>query len=197
MRLLGVFSGCEQPDLPQDGHAWRCGYSHAEKSSVELHPLSLWDTVSLTSLEITLMSSKFSTPPNFFLSVHLCSYDDYDYGSVNVLLERSLKVFVKTMACHPEQTTARIYHTFWRHFRHSEKVWVQTPPDPASSTTVNESFGILSCHLSLAPSGKRMNSLTFQGVVLFEKYLLEKAALQTGLTSVWPERNDLFCCLFF
>ena len=57
-----------------------------------------------------------------FLSLHLCSYDDYDYGSVNVLLERSLKVFVKTMACHPEQTTARIYHTFWRHFRHSEKV---------------------------------------------------------------------------
>ena len=51
-----------------------------------------------------------------------CSYDDYDYGSVNVLLERSLKVFVKTMACHPEQTTARIYHAFWRHFRHSEKV---------------------------------------------------------------------------
>ncbi len=56
------------------------------------------------------------------LSLRLCSYDDYDYGSVNVLLERSLKVFVKTMACHPEQTTARVYHAFWRHFRHSEKV---------------------------------------------------------------------------
>ena len=52
----------------------------------------------------------------------LCSYDDYDYGGVNVLLERSLKVFVKTVACHPEQTTARIYHAFWRHFKHSEKV---------------------------------------------------------------------------
>ncbi|TMS18379.1 Sestrin-3 [Larimichthys crocea] len=38
--------------------------------------------------------------------IRLCSYDDYDYGGVNVLLERSLKVFVKTMACHPEQTTA-------------------------------------------------------------------------------------------
>lgn len=57
-----------------------------------------------------------------------CSYDDYDYGSVNVLLERSLKVFVKTMACHPEQTTARIYHTFWRHFRHSEKVQTSLIP---------------------------------------------------------------------
>lgn len=64
-----------------------------------------------------------------------CSYDDYDYGSVNVLLERSLKVFVKTVACHPEQTTARIYHAFWRRFRHSEKV--RTPD------TIKESDDIL------------------------------------------------------
>ncbi|KAM9838893.1 sestrin-2 isoform 1-T1 [Aulostomus maculatus] len=59
---------------------------------------------------------------NYIHCLYGIRYDDYDYGSVNVLLERSLKVFVKTVACHPEQTTARIYHTFWRHFRHSEKV---------------------------------------------------------------------------
>ncbi|XP_014909650.1 sestrin-2 isoform X1 [Poecilia latipinna] len=59
---------------------------------------------------------------NYIHCLYGIRYDDYDYGSVNVLLERSLKVFVKTMACHPEQTTARIYHAFWRHFRHSEKV---------------------------------------------------------------------------
>ncbi|XP_058475900.1 sestrin-2 isoform X1 [Solea solea] len=59
---------------------------------------------------------------NYIHCLYGIRYDDYDYGSVNVLLERSLKVFVKTMACHPEQTTARIYHSFWRHFRHSEKV---------------------------------------------------------------------------
>uniref|UniRef100_A0A672HZM1 Sestrin-2-like n=1 Tax=Salarias fasciatus TaxID=181472 RepID=A0A672HZM1_SALFA len=59
---------------------------------------------------------------NYIHCLYGIRYDDYDYASVNVLLERSLKVFVKTMACHPEQTTARIYHTFWRHFRHSEKV---------------------------------------------------------------------------
>ncbi|XP_041867701.1 sestrin-2 isoform X2 [Melanotaenia boesemani] len=59
---------------------------------------------------------------NYIHCLYGIRYDDYDYGSVNELLERSLKVFVKTMACHPEQTTARIYHTFWRHFRHSEKV---------------------------------------------------------------------------
>ncbi|XP_045915165.1 sestrin-2 isoform X1 [Micropterus dolomieu] len=59
---------------------------------------------------------------NYIHCLYGIRYDDYDYGSVNVLLERSLKVFVKTMACHPEQTTARIYHAFWRHFRHSEKI---------------------------------------------------------------------------
>ncbi|XP_008288703.1 sestrin-2 isoform X2 [Stegastes partitus] len=59
---------------------------------------------------------------NYIHCLYGIRYDDYDYGSVNVLLERSLKVFVKTLACHPEQTTARVYHACWRHFRHSEKV---------------------------------------------------------------------------
>ncbi|CAK6949522.1 sestrin-2 isoform X2 [Scomber scombrus] len=59
---------------------------------------------------------------NYIHCLYGIRYDDYDYGSVNELLERSLKVFVKTMACHPEQTTAHVYHSFWRHFRHSEKV---------------------------------------------------------------------------
>ncbi|XP_039978269.1 sestrin-2 isoform X1 [Xiphias gladius] len=59
---------------------------------------------------------------NYIHCLYGIRYDDYDYGGVNVLLERSLKVFVKTMACHPEQTTAHIYHDFWRHFRPSEKV---------------------------------------------------------------------------
>ncbi|KAM9383787.1 sestrin-2 isoform 2-T3 [Pholidichthys leucotaenia] len=59
---------------------------------------------------------------NYIHCLYGIRYDDYDYGSVNVLLERSLKVFVKTMACHPEQTTVRVYHNFWRHFKHSEKV---------------------------------------------------------------------------
>ncbi|XP_029023041.1 sestrin-2 isoform X2 [Betta splendens] len=59
---------------------------------------------------------------NYIHCLYGIRYDDYDYGSVNVLLERSLKVFVKTMACHPEQTVVRVYNAFWRHFRHSEKV---------------------------------------------------------------------------
>lgn len=45
---MGFIVGGEQLDLPQDGHARRCGYTHVKKSSVELHPLSVRDTVSHT-----------------------------------------------------------------------------------------------------------------------------------------------------
>lgn len=123
-----------------------------------------------------------------FLSLYLCSYDDYDYGSVNVLLERSLKVFVKTMACHPEQTTAHIYHAFWRHFRHSEKVWM-------SSNT----------HLTQPLQPQRMNHLTFQHVVFFgtfsskNEYLTFQRVLsffRSGLESVSPSNLKVMTCLF-
>lgn len=67
----------------------------------------------------------------------LCpSYDDYDYGEVNQLLERNLKIYIKTVACYPEKTTKRVYTQFWRHFKHSEKVL--SHPFPSSS------WGVLS-----------------------------------------------------
>ncbi|KAM9320961.1 sestrin-3 [Gastrophryne carolinensis] len=51
-------------------------------------------------------------------------YDDYDYGEVNQLLERSLKVYIKTVTCYPERATQRMYDGYWRQFKHSEKVHV-------------------------------------------------------------------------
>ncbi|XP_030628720.1 sestrin-1 isoform X2 [Chanos chanos] len=51
-------------------------------------------------------------------------YDDYDYGEINQLLDRSFKVYIKTMVCSPEKTTKRMYESFWRQFQHSEKVHV-------------------------------------------------------------------------
>ncbi|XP_039603835.1 sestrin-1 isoform X3 [Polypterus senegalus] len=51
-------------------------------------------------------------------------YDDYDYGEINQLLDRSFKVYIKTMVCSPEKTTKRMYDSFWRQFEHSEKVHV-------------------------------------------------------------------------
>ncbi|NXN14009.1 SESN2 protein, partial [Indicator maculatus] len=61
---------------------------------------------------------------NYVHCVFGIRYDDYDYGEVNQLLERSLKVYIKTVACYPEKTTRRTYTQFWRHFKHSEKVHV-------------------------------------------------------------------------
>uniref|UniRef100_A0A2D4IR54 Uncharacterized protein n=1 Tax=Micrurus lemniscatus lemniscatus TaxID=129467 RepID=A0A2D4IR54_MICLE len=49
-------------------------------------------------------------------------YDDYDYGEVNQLLERNLKIYIKTVTCYPERTTKRMYDSYWRQFKHSEKV---------------------------------------------------------------------------
>ena len=65
-----------------------------------------------------LWEQRVSDAPGAFPS----RYDDYDYGEVNQLLERNLKVYIKTVACYPEKTTRRMYNHFWRHFRHSEKV---------------------------------------------------------------------------
>jgi hypothetical protein len=66
----------------------------------------------------------------FHLSAVTHRYDDYDYGEVNQLLERSLKVYIKTVTCYPERTTKRMYDSYWRQFTHSEKVSVITKQTP-------------------------------------------------------------------
>ncbi|XP_044282757.1 sestrin-1-like [Varanus komodoensis] len=51
-------------------------------------------------------------------------YDDYDYGEINQLLDHNFKIYIKTVVCAPERTTSRMYDSFWRQFKHSEKVHV-------------------------------------------------------------------------
>ncbi|NWH18318.1 SESN3 protein, partial [Grus americana] len=51
-------------------------------------------------------------------------YDDYDYAEVNQLLERMLKVYIKTVTCYPEKTNSEMFDRFWKQFKHSEKVHV-------------------------------------------------------------------------
>lgn len=51
-------------------------------------------------------------------------HDDYDYGEVNQLLERSLKTFIKSACCYPERVTKADYDKVLREFKHSEKVHV-------------------------------------------------------------------------
>lgn len=51
-------------------------------------------------------------------------HDDYDYGEINALLERSLKTFIKSACCYPERVTKKDYDRVLREFKHSEKVHV-------------------------------------------------------------------------
>ncbi len=53
-------------------------------------------------------------------------HDDYDYGEVNQLLERSLKTYIKTVVCFPERVTRKDYDNILKEFRHSEKVRIST-----------------------------------------------------------------------
>ena len=54
-------------------------------------------------------------------------YDDYDYAEVNQLLERMLKVYIKTVTCYPEKTNLEMFDRFWKQFKHSEKVGQPAP----------------------------------------------------------------------
>ncbi|XP_053130287.1 sestrin-1-like isoform X2 [Hemicordylus capensis] len=51
-------------------------------------------------------------------------YDDYDYAEVNHLLERILKLYIKTVTCSPEKMNPEVFERFWKQFKHSEKVHV-------------------------------------------------------------------------
>nr|CAG4644863.1 EOG090X07PL [Leptodora kindtii] len=51
-------------------------------------------------------------------------HDDYDYGEVNQLLERSLKTYIKSVVCFPERVTRKDYDSILKEFRHSEKIHV-------------------------------------------------------------------------
>jgi sestrin len=51
-------------------------------------------------------------------------HDDYDYAEVNDLLHRSLKKYIKTASCYPEQCNKDDYEMIMRDFKESEKIHV-------------------------------------------------------------------------
>ncbi|KAM6427423.1 sestrin-3-like isoform 1-T1 [Liasis olivaceus] len=51
-------------------------------------------------------------------------YDDYDYAEVNHFLDRTLKLYIKTLTCSPEKMDPQMFERFWKQFKHSEKVHV-------------------------------------------------------------------------
>lgn len=83
--------------------------------------LTYYNMASLEDVDTTMLRRALF---NYVHCMYGIRYDDYDYGEVNQLLERSLKVYIKTVTCYPERTTRRMYDSYWRQFRHSEKVHV-------------------------------------------------------------------------
>lgn len=69
-----------------------------------------------------------NTPKPFFSlysvnkSVCGCRYDDYDYGEVNQLLERDLKLYIKAVACFPDATKTPVCPLSWALLKPSERV---------------------------------------------------------------------------
>ncbi|XP_055601644.1 sestrin homolog [Uranotaenia lowii] len=61
---------------------------------------------------------------NYIQCIYGIRYDDYDYGEVNQLLDRPLKMFIKTACCFPERITKTDYDSILVELQHSEKVHV-------------------------------------------------------------------------
>lgn len=59
---------------------------------------------------------------NYIQCIYGIRHDDYDYGEVNQLLERPLKMFIKTACCFPERITKSDYDSILKELQHSEKV---------------------------------------------------------------------------
>uniref|UniRef100_A0A336N032 CSON005879 protein n=1 Tax=Culicoides sonorensis TaxID=179676 RepID=A0A336N032_CULSO len=59
---------------------------------------------------------------NYIQCIYGIRHDDYDYGEVNQLLDRQLKMFIKTACCFPERITKKDYDSVLLELQHSEKV---------------------------------------------------------------------------
>ncbi|XP_014098945.1 sestrin homolog isoform X1 [Bactrocera oleae] len=61
---------------------------------------------------------------NYIQCIYGIRHDDYDYGEVNQLLDRPLKMFIKTACCFPERITTKDYDSILVELQDSEKVHV-------------------------------------------------------------------------
>ncbi|EDW58721.2 sestrin homolog [Drosophila virilis] len=61
---------------------------------------------------------------NYIQCIFGIRHDDYDYGEVNQLLVRPLKMFIKTACCFPERITTKDYDSVLVELQDSEKVHV-------------------------------------------------------------------------
>ncbi|XP_030621997.1 sestrin-3 [Chanos chanos] len=61
---------------------------------------------------------------NYIHSIYGIRYDDYDYGEVNQLLERGLKLYIKAVACYPDSTKTPLCPLPWPSLKASERIHV-------------------------------------------------------------------------
>lgn len=74
---------------------------------------------------------------------------------MNQLLERALKVYIKTVTCYPEKTNPETFDRFWKQFKHSEKVQAGGNTQPWPANPVSEQQGWLLAFPPPLPWGKR------------------------------------------
>ncbi|XP_055034327.1 sestrin-3 isoform X2 [Misgurnus anguillicaudatus] len=61
---------------------------------------------------------------NYIHCIYGIRYDDYDYGEVNRLLERGLKLYIKAVACYPDSSKTPLCPLSWSPVKASDKVHV-------------------------------------------------------------------------
>uniref|UniRef100_A0A8C1YVN3 Si:zfos-80g12.1 n=1 Tax=Cyprinus carpio TaxID=7962 RepID=A0A8C1YVN3_CYPCA len=61
---------------------------------------------------------------NYIHCIYGIRYDDYDYGEVNRLLERGLKLYIKAVACYPDSSKTPLCPLSWAPVKASDKVHV-------------------------------------------------------------------------
>lgn len=59
---------------------------------------------------------------NYCVFISCYSYDDYDYGEVNQLLQRDLKMYIKAVACFPDATKTPVCPLSLTPHKSSERV---------------------------------------------------------------------------
>lgn len=59
---------------------------------------------------------------NYIHCLYGIMHDDYNYDHNNLLLEKNLKAYIKTVTCYPERLNKKDYDSVMSEFKHSEKV---------------------------------------------------------------------------
>ncbi|KAK3096518.1 hypothetical protein FSP39_000957 [Pinctada imbricata] len=95
--------------------------SHLDEKFNKAYNLTYYTMGEMTDVDTTQFRISIW---NYIHCLYGIMHDDYNYHTVNQLLERSLKAYIKTVTCYPERLTKKDYDSVMKGFKHSEKVHV-------------------------------------------------------------------------